>query len=528
MMFSIYARKSVCTDEGDSIESQINICKEYIDKHFIDVPDKQIYVYKDEGFSGKDTKRPQYTEMLKSIEKEKDGYIICYKLDRISRSISDFSSLIDKLSKKNISFISVKEHFDTSNPVGRGMMYICAVFAQMERESIAERVRDNMMFLAKTGRWLGGVAPFGFDIVRTSERIIVDGHSKKVSYLAPNEDIEIVKLIYSKYLELGSCIEVTRFLKNQGLQNRKNNKLSNPTVLDILRSPIYCTADKDAYEYFSKRTKNIFFKTSDLYKKLGIVPYNRKNIYRKFNPVSSWIIALGRHKGVISGKDWVKVQSMTHAPTSVLRSSKTPALFSTLIPCPKCGSTMRVRSANDGKYFYYSCSQKYEYGSKHCDCKSLNGIETDKQILQELFTIDIKDLRNKIHMKKNTHLYNKLDDKIFDTKYTISKLQNSKAQYINYLQKLNPQSPLIKDIEDKVSAINSQIKKMTSETYDLETKLRATKNEKTDLEEIVNAFEKLKNNFDTMDFKTKKSLARLIVKKLVWNDDKLVIIYNGI
>ena len=106
MMFSIYARKSVCTDEGDSIESQINICKEYIDKHFIDVPDKQIYVYKDEGFSGKDTKRPQYIEMMKAIEKEKDGYIICYKLDRISRSISDFSSLIDKLSKKNISFIS--------------------------------------------------------------------------------------------------------------------------------------------------------------------------------------------------------------------------------------------------------------------------------------------------------------------------------------------------------------------------------------------------------------------------------------
>ena len=131
-------------------------------------------------------------------------------------------------------------------------------------------------------------------------------------------------------------------------------------------------------------------------------------------------------------------------------------------------------------------------------------------------------------MKKNTHLYNKLDDKIFDNKCIISKLQKSKAQYINYLQKLNPQSPLIKDIEDKVSAINSQIKKMTSETYDLETQLRTTKNEKTDLEDIVNAFEKLKNNFDTMDFKTKKSLARLIVKKLVWNDDKLVIIYNGI
>lgn len=527
MMFSIYARKSVCTDEGDSIESQINICKEYIDKHFIDVPDKQIYVYKDEGFSGKDTKRPQYIEMLKSIEKEKDGYIICYKLDRISRSISDFSSLIDKLSKKNISFISVKEHFDTSNPVGRGMMYICAVFAQMERESIAERVRDNMMFLAKTGRWLGGTVPFGFNSVRTSERIIVDGRSKKVSYLELNEDIETVKLIYKKYIEFGSTVAVARYLKDQNIKDIQNNDISRSRIKFILENPIYCTADKDAYKYFSERTKNIFFETSDLYKKLGIVPYNRKNQSRNNNPYSSWTLALGKHKGVIPGKEWIQVQNIFHRPYPRLHSCKTTALFSSMIPCPKCGSPMYARKTSEN-HFSYGCSRKDALGTAYCDFKNIKCLELDNQILQELFKLDIKDLKNKIHMKKNTHLYNKLDDKIFDNKYTISKLQNSKAQYINYLQKLSPQSPLIKDIEDKVSAINSQIKKMTSETYDLETKLRTTKNEKTDLEDIVNAFEKLKNNFDTMDFKTKKSLARLIVKKLVWNDDKLVIIYNCI
>ena len=110
-VFCIYARKSVYTKEGESIENQINTCRNYIERHFSNVSNKQVFVYKDEGFSGKDTKRPQYIAMMKAIEKIKGGYIVCYKLDRISRSISDFASLIDKISKKNISFVSVKEHF---------------------------------------------------------------------------------------------------------------------------------------------------------------------------------------------------------------------------------------------------------------------------------------------------------------------------------------------------------------------------------------------------------------------------------
>ena len=85
--------------------------------------------------------------------------LIVYRLDRISRSIGDFTALIERLVHLNVAFVSIREQFDTSTPMGRAMMYIASVFSQLERETIAERIRDNLHELAKTGRWLGGITP---------------------------------------------------------------------------------------------------------------------------------------------------------------------------------------------------------------------------------------------------------------------------------------------------------------------------------------------------------------------------------
>lgn len=99
---------------------------------------------------------------MQDAKANKFDYLVCYRLDRISRNVSDFSTLIEKLNKLDISFISIKEQFDTSTPMGRAMMFISSVFAQLERETIAERIKDNMYELARTGRWLGGKTPHGF------------------------------------------------------------------------------------------------------------------------------------------------------------------------------------------------------------------------------------------------------------------------------------------------------------------------------------------------------------------------------
>ena len=127
--------------------------------------------------------------------------IVVYRLDRISRNIGDFAKLIEDLGDRHIDFISIREQFDTSSPMGRAMMYIASVFSQLERETIAERIRDNMHELSKTGRWLGGTTPTGYASESLSS-VTVDGKVKKACKLKPiPEEIQLVKTIFSVFME---------------------------------------------------------------------------------------------------------------------------------------------------------------------------------------------------------------------------------------------------------------------------------------------------------------------------------------
>mgnify|MGYP003106125776 FL=1 len=139
LRIGIYPRKSVYRDNSDSVQVQIKACKDYATLMFHD-QQLEFKVYdKDEGFSGKNTHRPSFNELMNDVESDALDIVIVYKLDRISRSVKDFSEIYEKLQKHNVSFLSVKESFDTSTPMGRTVMYILSAFAQLERENIAAR-----------------------------------------------------------------------------------------------------------------------------------------------------------------------------------------------------------------------------------------------------------------------------------------------------------------------------------------------------------------------------------------------------
>ena len=172
--YVIYSRKSKFTGKGESIENQIELCRQYIAMHFGEEAAENVLVYEDEGFSGGNLERPQFKKMMKDSQKIAFAAIVVYRLDRISRNIGDFAKLIEDLGDRHIDFISIREQFDTSSPMGRAMMYIASVFSQLERETIAERIRDNMHELSKTGRWLGGTTPTGYASESLSS-VTVDG-----------------------------------------------------------------------------------------------------------------------------------------------------------------------------------------------------------------------------------------------------------------------------------------------------------------------------------------------------------------
>lgn len=109
MKIFIYSRKSKWTGRGESVENQVQMCREYIERNIEGARDAEIEVYEDEGYSGKNTNRPEFQRMMKKMKAGDCGYLVCYKLDRIGRNIIDIASLVEELNKLSISFISIKK-----------------------------------------------------------------------------------------------------------------------------------------------------------------------------------------------------------------------------------------------------------------------------------------------------------------------------------------------------------------------------------------------------------------------------------
>ena len=137
-VIAIYARQSVDKKDSISIETQIDMCKNECGTGVANI---KVYAYK--GFSGKNTNRPKFEELMRDVKAGLVSKVIVYRLDRFSRSIADFGQAWERFKERNVEFVSINEKFDTTTPMGRAMLHIIMVFAQLERETIAERVRDN-------------------------------------------------------------------------------------------------------------------------------------------------------------------------------------------------------------------------------------------------------------------------------------------------------------------------------------------------------------------------------------------------
>ena len=244
---AIYSRKSKFTGKGESIESQIDMCRTYLKLHFPEIKDEDILVYEDEGYSGGNINRPQFQKMLKECRNNNISRIICYKLDRISRSVGDFIKLTEELEKLHIEFVSINDNYETHTSTGRAMLAMTMVFAQLERETIAERIRDNMLFLAKDGRWLGGNTPTGYKSTETVGSIKLDGKTRKARMLEiVDEEADIVKLIFSKFLEYKSLTKVETYMIQHDILTKKNISFSRFAIKNILKNPVYMIADEQA------------------------------------------------------------------------------------------------------------------------------------------------------------------------------------------------------------------------------------------------------------------------------------------
>src|ERR1700704_1894936 len=168
--------------------------------------------YDDGGYSGGSTDRPDLQRLLDDIRARKIDVIVVYKVDRLTRSLADFAKLVELFDAHGVSFVSVTQQFNTTTSMGRLTLNVLLSFAQFEREVTSERIRDKIAASKRKGLWVGGTLPLGYEM-KDGKIAIVE------------EEAELVKLIFRRYLELGSVNELLRDLKERNIRTR-TKKLS--------------------------------------------------------------------------------------------------------------------------------------------------------------------------------------------------------------------------------------------------------------------------------------------------------------
>lgn len=400
--FVIYSRKSKFTGKGESVENQIEMCKQYIRIQYGDEAAENALVYEDEGFSGSTLERPKFKTMMKDAKKRQFRAIVVYRLDRISRNIGDFAKLIEQLKEMKIDFISIKEQFDTNSPMGRAMMYISSVFSQLERETIAERIRDNMHELSKTGRWLGGTPPTGF-VSESISNISIDGKTRKACKLKiVPEEMALVNIIMRKFLETASLTQTETYLLQHGYKTKTGKNFTRFAIRAILTNPVYMIADDAAYSYLTENQVNLFADKDAFDGVHGIMAYNRtiqqQGKATHIRPMEEWIVSVGKHEGVIRGEDWVRIQRTIEKNKA--KSYRAPrshtALLSGLLICGNCGGYMRPKLTNrrntKGEIIYsYMCSMKERSRRHVCNMKTCNGNILDADVIEQIKQLSRED-----------------------------------------------------------------------------------------------------------------------------------------
>ncbi len=375
-MNAIYVRQSIDKEGSLSIEGQIDLCRKYASDDAL--------IFQDRGFSGKNTKRPAFTELIQAVESGTIKKVFVYRLDRFSRSIADFSRLWELLEKHSVEFVSVTENFDTSSPIGRAMLNIVLVFAQLERETTAERVRDNYHHRFKLGVWTGGPAPFGFSLTKIES----DGHQASSLMIHP-ENAQIVQMIFEEYAKSDASLRsVAKRLNEQGIHGPKREMWDSVTLSRILHSPVYVKATPEVFWYYlAKGLKSEL--PVDAYD--GIHACNviekRNRTKNKYNALEDQMLTVSNHLGFIDADLWLRVQDKLSGNTQISRANAGKYSWLTgLLKCDKCGYALKINHSKADNKLHLLCSGRSNFSS--CDCT----VEVDVKELEDYVSSQITEM----------------------------------------------------------------------------------------------------------------------------------------
>ena len=458
MQTAIYCRVSTeeQATEGFSIHAQKDKLTKYANINDWDIVDYYI----DDGISGKNlTERPEVSRLIEDVKKGKIKNVLIYKLDRLTRSVKDLIYLIELFDKNNCTFNSQTEKIDTSNAVGRMFVKIIGIFAEFERENLAERVTLGYEQKTREGNYTNCNGVFGYDYIVGKGKLKIN-----------NNEAEYVRKIYNWYLEGESMLKIAKKLKDLNVPTKRGGHWNQSTIYSILTNPLYIgnvrygIGRKNGFEVSGK----------------NIIPIINEVLFNNVNNLM---------------KKRKKFQTRKY--------SSDDTYYLSVLKCSLCGSQYYARQQlqNGKKYITYQCKEH----NNSCNTPGFSHIKIENAFINYLDNIKDLEFDKNILKKEKIDINNSTSE----LNEQINKLNNKKKETIKLFATdeidYNVFNEIKNVIDEKIEVLNNELNSFNKDN---------NQEDLSNVEVIKEIVINLKNNFLHLNNHEKKMFLERFIKEI--------------
>ena len=506
-MVAIYVRQSLDKKDSLSIESQIEDCVTLCKRNGWN----DYKIYKDKGWSAKNLDRPCFQEMNEDVLAGQIEAVVCYKIDRISRSIRDLVNLIEDYNELGVHFVSFADNINTAAPGGMMMATLFGSLAQMEREAIITRVTDNYYYRCELGFWGGGPAPYGYRLKKTQ----VNG--QKHTVLEQDEkEAAVVRKFFAWYLEEdGSVYSILNRANEEHILTRKGAAWTSRVVSDLLSRPLYAPNTMDIYNFYLSQGVRMKLTPEQCDGKLSVNLFGKRDRGSKHpkrsRPASEMTFAIARHKAIIDSDTYLRVQFKKKAKLSTTPRSGTAntTILTGLVRCGSCGRAMSPSGSRNGVR-YFTCSGRRNYASGTCKSTSIKVDTLETFVLSQLQEHYLTDKMIEF-FRKNKDFAVSLQDsiRINTIQQDIAKIDTDIETLVNACLESNATA---------ITYLNKKIESLDARKKELTQKLLSVRNSTNRMHNLLQDIDidAIPDIIASDDFAAKKQLCNRLIKKITY------------
>ena len=512
----VYTYKRVSTAmqiDGYSLDAQRSRMKAYADFNDYEI----VGEYEDAGKSGKSIEgRMQFRQMMEDVKSGKDNisYVLVFKLSRFGRNAADVLSTLQVMQDFGVNLICVEDGIDSSKDAGKLMISVLSAVAEIERENIRVQTMEGRIQKAREGKWNGGFAPYGYQLVNGKLEI-------------NEEEAVAIRTIYDQYVntDIGSN-GISKYLENHGIrkiqrQNGKNPLFDAHLVRLILKNPVYC----GKIAYGRRKTEKV---------------HGTRNEYHLVEQ-ENFLLVDGLHEAIIPEDVWNAAQAKLIAQAKKYEhvnkgKNERTHLLSGIVKCPICGAGMygnkSIKYKKDGTkykdFFYYGCKHRGMQRGHKCDYR--------KQIREELLDDAVAEvivklvsnphfasmMQEKINMKVDTTA---IDQEITNYEKQLRQDYAIKSKLIEEIDNLNPDDRHYirrkADLDDRLYRMYDKIEELESQLMDARAKKTSIEAEKItgdNIYKVLICFDKL--YFAMNDVERRQLIEALIAEIQIYEERK--------